>query len=588
MSPLARFSSLLLAWLTILPTGRAFALGDECLGGVAQIQFSPSRFGPGDEVQIKAIAIEDPIDRVTLESGGLSKDLPSRLREGPPRSLTTQFLLAETGTSPPVIRIYGEGQELGCLRLRPAALTDQPKDWSPDTEAYYAAWIEQLFDAPVDQDLSFRSLEPVLRDPDRNFLMNHFGRGEDNRLPATPDCADLPYFLRSYFAWKIGLPIGYRACDRGSSLRPPRCGPSSIDDRFTRGEASAAEFSQFTRKLNDTVHSGSARTDLLDESTDFYPVGLDRKSLWPGTVFADPYGHTLILAKWIAPEKGKPGVLLAADAQPDNSVTRKRFWEGNFLFADIPGAGSGFKAFRPIRLEGSRYVLPSNSELRNGAGSTPYSDRQRHLDPESFYADMTRAINPQGLDPVSAYEDKLAALIEQVATRDTAVQNAERYQKQHPGSVIAMPQGTAIFQTTGPWEDYASPSRDMRLLIALKTIEHLPDQIRLHPELFKVNDRDLESERSKLLVIHQQHLTETIFRYTQSDGQSFSLPLKTLFERREALEIAYNPNDCPEIRWGATPGTEEFDPCRRQAPAEQKSRMEQYRSWFRNTQRPSR
>jgi hypothetical protein len=33
----------------------------------------------------------------------------------------------------------------------------------------------------------------------------------------------------------------------------------------------------------DTVHSGSARTGLTDESTDFYPVPLTRSALRPGT-----------------------------------------------------------------------------------------------------------------------------------------------------------------------------------------------------------------------------------------------------------------------------------------------------------------
>ena len=30
-----------------------------------------------------------------------------------------------------------------------------------------------------------------------------------------PDCADLPYFLRAYFAFKMGLPFGFSKCTRG-------------------------------------------------------------------------------------------------------------------------------------------------------------------------------------------------------------------------------------------------------------------------------------------------------------------------------------------------------------------------------------
>ncbi|MCU0256618.1 MAG: hypothetical protein MUF60_07725, partial [Vicinamibacterales bacterium] len=75
---------------------------------------------------------------------------------------------------------------------------------------------------------------------------------------------------------------------------------------------------------------------------------LDRASLWPGTLYADPYGHTLVIVKWVPQTAERGGLLLAVDAQPDNSVARKRFWEGTFLFAQTPSAGPGFKAHRPL------------------------------------------------------------------------------------------------------------------------------------------------------------------------------------------------------------------------------------------------
>ena len=57
----------------------------------------------------------------------------------------------------------------------------------------------------------------------------------------------------------------------------------------------------------------------------------------------------LVLVEWVPQTASRHGILLAVDAQPDNSVTRKRFWEGTFLFAnDVKSAGPGFKAFRPL------------------------------------------------------------------------------------------------------------------------------------------------------------------------------------------------------------------------------------------------
>jgi hypothetical protein len=66
------------------------------------------------------------------------------------------------------------------------------------------------------------------------------------------------------------------------------------------------------------------------------------------------------------------------------------------------------------------------------------------------------------------------------------------------------------------------------------------------------------------------------------------LSLRALYDRRAALEIAYNPNDCVERRWGASPATPDYATCRREAPAEQRARMEEYRPWFRDTTRPPR
>ena len=42
-------------------------------------------------------------------------------------------------------------------------------------------------------------------------------------------------------------------------------------------------------------NQATARTALDDENSDYYPVPLEQGALLPGTVFADPYGHTLII-----------------------------------------------------------------------------------------------------------------------------------------------------------------------------------------------------------------------------------------------------------------------------------------------------
>ena len=56
------------------------------------------------------------------------------------------------------------------------------------------------------------------------LLFNHLGLGEDSfSRSLRPDCADFVYFLRAYFAFKMGLPFAYSNCSRGAGGAPPRC-----------------------------------------------------------------------------------------------------------------------------------------------------------------------------------------------------------------------------------------------------------------------------------------------------------------------------------------------------------------------------
>ena len=582
---------LLLTVLAGCATAQATPPDPDCpASDAAAIWIAPARPEPGATLSIKAVLTDGPAEELILtDTDGVTVPVDVKLRGGPPWSLSGTLDVPRSGAYRIAVRraettVACRQVQFGAGEAGPGAST--AVGWTRPVEAYYSAWIEQLFDAPPQDNLSFKSLEPVLRDPDRNFLHNYLGLNEDNRLPATPDCADLPYFLRTYFAWKIGLPVAFRACDRGTASRPPRCGPARIDDRFTAGKSAAGSFTGLMRQIADTVHSGSARTGLPDENTDFYPIPLERKDLWPGSVYADPYGHTLIVAQWLPQGRAGAGLLLAVDAQPDNSVARKRFWEGNFLFANTAGAGPGFKAFRPLVSDAGRLRLPSNQWLAVHGPVAEYSEQQDGLAPEDFYAALGKQINPRGLAPEQAYEAMLEALVEQLETRVSAIDNGETYVRQHRGGIIAMPSGAAIFQTIGPWEDYATPSRDLRLLIALKVIARLPDQIVRYPELFALTGRSATDAREAVERLHEQRIQERRFSYTRSDGSPWDLSVADVLDRREALTMGYNPNDCPEARWGAEPGSAEYGTCNRHAPADQRARMTQYRSWFQNTQRP--
>ena len=52
--------------------------------------------------------------------------------------------------------------------------------WNRATENLYSAWIDKLFDAPLDAEPSWKAWHEVLRDRSRNFLFNYLGLGEDS------------------------------------------------------------------------------------------------------------------------------------------------------------------------------------------------------------------------------------------------------------------------------------------------------------------------------------------------------------------------------------------------------------------------
>jgi hypothetical protein len=519
--------------------------------------------------------------------------------------------------------------------------------WNRAAENLFSAWIEKLFDAPLDAAPSWPALHEVLRDQSRNFLFNHLGLGEDEMgLIIRPDCADLPYFLRAYFAFKMELPFGYARCTRGAGGKPPRCpawwniqheeppppppeektappeqqaaadpktAPRSFLDVFrqpvtTASAAPAANavppepsappkpvglvpsFAVYLQTVANGVHSASGRTTASDDKTDYYPVPLKQENLRPGTVYADPYGHILMIVKRVSQSDGAAGVVLAVDGQPDGTVARKRFWRGNFLFAQNPALGSpGFKRFRPIVREKNGVLRRlTNKEIEKNPQYADYSLDQSRLDVEAFYDRMDDVMSPLPLDPVRAMTEAITALDEQVKTRVTSVENGRKFQNSGRGDA-EMPDGPAIFETTGAWEDFSTPARDLRLLIAMDVVRGFPDRVARRPERYAMpKEKSVAEVKAELQSVLASELAARKFSYPRSDGSAWTLALKDVIDRAADLEMAYNPNDCVELRWGAPDKSDEASTCKRYAPGPQRAKMTKYRPWFHERRRPPR
>jgi hypothetical protein len=461
-------------------------------------------------------------------------------------------------------------------------------DWERDTEALYAAFVEQLFSHPVSDLRSWSSLSELLQKPERNLLFDHRGYDEDVTLKLAPDCADLPYLLRAYFAWKLELPFAFRTCSRGRAGAPPKCGEIESNEAEVRAKTELAAFWAFWRKLTNGVHSASGRTLPSDQESDLYPVPLTQRTLTPGTVYTDPYGHMIVVAKWLPQGLAGDGMLMGADAQPDATVGRRRFWRGNFLFTpDTTDVGAGFKRFRPIARDKESKQLVAWNDQTIGAQHdfAKPSNEQYQGTLDDFYVRMDQLIYPRSVAVLDRMKRVVDALAEQVERRVEAVDVGEAGMKTQSEPAV-MPEGYAIFETSGAWEDFATPSRDMRLLIAIDAVRAFPAQVRAAPQRFGVAPGAPELAQVDKSLTEQ--LGQRRFKYTRSDGSPFELTLADVVTRVASLETAYNPNDCPELRWGAREGTPERSTCKRTASPEQRALMEKYRSWFHDRARPAR
>ena len=578
----------------------AILKADSAISDSQSILISPQVVKPGGIVRI-LLALDEGLVGIIIEMvspQGVLKPLQEQRGEGFPSWLLVTYNIPSEGVHR--ITVTQNGKKVSSTsfdvasksvsREEKSSIWSTKRQWSRDVENLYSAWLESLF-LEDEEGAYWGSLQEVIRDSNKNFLYNHLDLDEEKKLVMEPDCADNPYFLRAYFSWKLGLPFGFHKCDWGGRLGVPLCTEwISNHEPREHGDSDIQAFQTFLRSIMNAVHSGSARTALADNTTDLYPVILTKKHLKPGVVFADPYGHTLTLVRWIPQTSEQSGKLIAVDAQPNGTISLKRFWQGTFLFTNRNVIGEpGFKAFRPIVEEKSAIRLLSNAEIADHADYGNFSTEQNKLDPNAFYDTIDRQINPQPLDPASVFRELHEAVFEQLKSRQIAIEKSENYMKKTGYAVIPIPSGSGIFQTVGPWEDYSTPSRDMRVLIALDVLLDFPEKILRNPQAFQISGgKTPQAVNVELVKLHNQLAQEYQVSYSRSDGERQELTLADIIDRMNALEMGYNPNDCIEIRWGAPQGSEESASCSRRAPADQIEKMLTYRRWFRDRVRPIR
>jgi hypothetical protein len=385
------------------------------------------------------------------------------------------------------------------------------------------------------------------------------------------DCADLPYMLRAYFAWKNGLPFSYTSAvlPIGSTrdIRYTRLGNRVIARHHIVGPVVDAR--RAIPRMVDTISSAHYRypprqTDRM--LPDHYPVAITPKSIRPGTLVYDPNGHVAVVYK-----VGADGRIHYIDTHPDNSLTRGVY--GRSFVRSSPGMGAGFKRWRPQRLVGAKrdedgYVAGGEIVLAPDGDIPDWSDEQVYgnagggertwrraefvIDGQSvdYYEFVRKRLAGVGFryDPLNETREMVRTLCGDAKYRVDAVNVAVK------AGIHLRPQPPRlplnIYGSEGEWEVYSTPSRDARLKTAFK---ELRDEIARYLSLAATEPEKLDYAggdlRADLARIWQEEASACSFSYLRSDQSEVVLDLHEL--QRRLFALSFDPYHCPERRWGA-------------------------------------
>ncbi len=427
---------------------------------------------------------------------------------------------------------------------------------------------------------------------------------EDMQFTHYSDCADFPYYLRAYFAYKNSLPFSMvssfqqapysenqliqMAAERAKILADKgeeaavKYDERVKDFRYSRNgnipmaklnvpSASGAirDFTVLGPKIMDQVSSGTLR--MLNGSggaveSDFYSPAVARESIKAGTILYNVAGHVAVVYDVTA-----KGEILYIDSHPDNSVTRGVFNPDFKLLKST--YGGNFKNFRPVQVLNPTFdqsgfitkgqvVVASDEQIPDfslqqyeGLGKSATNEIIFKLSSTdvrniNFY-DWVKFKLSGGtyrLDPIAEMKNEMAQLCAVTQDRVSAVQVAvdnQVHSKTHPA---VLPNN--IFGAEGEWEAYSTPGRDMRLKLKILSI---PESARGWMSRYLAKDPLISYQgqnlKADLISAYKQSVAACKITFKNSVGADTTIGLETLIDR--VAKISYDPYVCPEIRWGA-------------------------------------
>lgn len=399
------------------------------------------------------------------------------------------------------------------------------------------------------------------------------------------DCADLPYVLRAYFAWKNGLPFSYvsgvAAIGDSNDLRYSRYGNYVFQrtDILTPSEGHWPNARYVLANISNLISSAMYRFapkphegDLFD----FYPVKIAPGAIRPGTNIYDPNGHVAIVY-----DVDGEGRIRFIDSHPDNSLTRGGY--GRRFVRASPPMGAGFKNWRPLKLVGAgrasdgsyvggHIVAASDGQLPNWSDEQFYGTEQgaswqsgrfvykgETLD---YYDYVRRAVAGHDVvyDPLVETRGMVRGLCDDLHYRAMAVDTSVQAGLDSQPQPSRLPDN--IYGTSGDWETYSTPSRDARLKVSFL---ELKDQIAKFLAMQSAGSKSIAYRGANLArdlaATYREEAGACSVVWTASNGTNHQMSFEEA--RKRLFDLSFDPYQCPERRWGAN--NAELATCREDA-----------------------
>ncbi|MEN6543624.1 hypothetical protein [Parvibaculum sp.] len=435
-------------------------------------------------------------------------------------------------------------------------------EWSASDERAYGEFVRAIGLSEC------RSVDECLKSP-----ANIYRASDPAGLSFFADCADLPYVLRAYFAWKNGLPFSYvsgvAAIGESNDLRYSRYGNYVFQrtDVLTPSDGRWPNASYVLTNIANQISSAMYRfapKPQQGDLFDFYPVRISPAAIRPGTNIYDPNGHVAVVY-----DVDGEGRIRFIDSHPDNSLTRGSY--GHRFVRASPPMGAGFKNWRPLKLVGASragdgsYVggyivaatdgqLPSWSDEQfygtaRGSGwqSGRFVYKGETLD---YYDYVRRAVAGHDViyDPLAETRSMVRGLCDDLHYRAMAIDIAVQAGLDAQPQPVRLPDN--IYGTSGDWETYSTPSRDARLKVSF---QELKDQVAKFLALHKARSAHVAYRGTNLArdlaTAYREEAGACAVVWTASDGSKRQMSFEEA--RRRLFDFSFDPYQCPERRWGA-------------------------------------